>query len=64
MTRKHYRQVAEMLRQTYLLNEGYEAGTIAHIAEQFANIAKADNPNFSRDKFLEACGMTDGEWVI
>jgi hypothetical protein len=64
MTRKHYQQIAEMIRQTYTLNDGHEAGTIAHIAEQFATIAKRDNPNFDRDRFLTACGMNEGEWAI
>jgi hypothetical protein len=53
-----------MIRQTYLLNFGDNAGTIAHIAEQFATIAKRDNPNFDRDRFLTACGMNNGEWAI
>jgi hypothetical protein len=64
MTRKHYQQIAEIIRQTYLLNDGHHGGTIAHIAEEFAKVAKKDNPNFSVDKFLEACGMDDWEWAI
>lgn len=64
MTRKHYQQIADMIRQTYQLNDGHHGGTIAHIAEQFATIAKRDNQAFNRDRFLEACGITDGEWAI
>jgi hypothetical protein len=64
MTRKHYQQIADMIRQTYTLNDGHEAGTIAHIAEQFAIIAKRDNQAFNRDRFLEACGIINGEWAI
>jgi hypothetical protein len=64
MTRKHYQQIADMIRQTYTLNDGHESGTLAHIARQFATIAKRDNPNFDRDRFLTACGMDGDDWAI
>ena len=53
-----------MIRQTYLLNDGHESGTIAHIAENMAGIMAKDNPRFCRATFLEACGITEGEWAI
>jgi hypothetical protein len=64
MTRKHYQQIADMIRQTYLLNDGHESATLAHVAEEFAKIAKRDNPNFNADRFFTACGMPDREWAI
>ena len=64
MTRKHYREIADMIRQTYLANDGHESGTIAHIAENMAGIMAKDNPRFCRDTFLEACGIVEGEWAI
>ena len=64
MTRKHYQQIADMIRQTYLLNDGHESATLAHVAEQFAIIAKRDNPRFDSARFFEACGMPDREWAI
>ncbi len=53
-----------MIRQTYLLNDGHESATLAHVAEEFAKIAKRDNPNFNADRFFTACGMPDREWAI
>jgi len=64
MTRKHYREIAEMIRQTYLANDGHHAGTIAHIAENMSVIMEKDNPRFCRDTFLKACGIVNEEWAI
>ncbi len=64
MTRKHYEAVARIIRDTYEQNEGHASGTIAHIAERFAEVAQADNARFNTARFLEACGIVEGEWVI
>jgi hypothetical protein len=45
-------------------NWGGDPATLAVVAESLATICKQSNPNFSRDKFLEACGMPDGQWAI
>lgn len=63
MTRKHYRQFAEMIRREYEVYEN-DPATLASVAETLATLCKADNPNFSVEKFYEACGMPNGEWAI
>lgn len=67
MTRKHYRQAAEIIR-------GRVEDTRAHtpadlqtpclemlgvIANDFAIMFKADNSAFRRGQFLEACGLAE-----
>jgi hypothetical protein len=66
MTRKHYEQIAKMIRQERQNDDGRSAGTIASIADSLACICEADNPRFNRGTFFTACGMDeDGlEWVI
>jgi hypothetical protein len=63
MTRKHYQLLADMIRREYEVYEN-DAATLASVADTLATICKADNPRFDRDRFLEACGMPDGEWAI
>ena len=62
VTRKHFTKLAEMVRNEK--NWGGDPATLAVVAESLATICKESNPNFSRDKFLEACGMPNGEWAI
>lgn len=50
MSRKHYRIIAEAFRTNTDPKE---------IAEALAILLKADNPNFRRDTFLDACGFGD-----
>lgn len=58
MSRKHYIATAAMLnRKVAQANNVDEYATIQHIAESMADIFKADNPRFDRDRFLTACGF-------
>jgi hypothetical protein len=63
LTRKHYKAIAEIVETTtekhktegfgsLLCNEVRNSITI-ELADYFA----ADNPQFDRDRFLEACGL-------
>jgi hypothetical protein len=56
MTRKHYRQVAEMLKREIETYE-HDVKTVASIADSLATFFQADNPRFDRDKFLQAVGL-------
>jgi hypothetical protein len=62
MTRKHFKALADMIKNEK--NWGGDPATLAVVAESLATICKQSNPNFSRDKFLEACGLPDGQWAI
>jgi hypothetical protein len=62
MTRKHFQQLADMIKREK--NYGGDSATLAVVAEELAKICKANNPAFNRDRFLEACGLPDGEWAI
>jgi len=63
MTRKHYRAIAEFIR-----NNTSEIDDDIHshfmfvprnsLVFELANLFAADNPNFDRQKFLDACGIT------
>ena len=59
MTRKHYNAIAKVLRQE--LDNGAIATRetmllYVSICTNLAVTMKADNPNFSTDRFLDACG--------
>ena len=63
MTRKHYNAIAKALKdyQVAMNSMFTEAeaepiiNTVQDIALILADIFKADNPNFNRDRFAEAC---------
>ena len=59
MTRKHYNAIAKVLRSE--LDNGAIASRetmllYVSICTNLAVAMKADNPNFSTDRFLDACG--------
>lgn len=63
-TRKHYKQVAQIIRES-----GYNSVCNAddeiqdqlkeNIAGNFADMFEQDNENFDRQQFMEACGFTE-----
>lgn len=58
MTRKHYRAIAEVIRQTADNSPTFmERARVREIAEGLASVLAADNPRFQRSRFLEACGV-------
>lgn len=69
MTRKHFEQVAEIIRRraeqdSQEFGNQYH-GIIAEFADDFVRLFKQSNPRFNVAKFYEACGMDeDGCWVI
>ena len=46
MTRKHFKAIADILR--------WEEAS-SKMVTRFANFCSKENPNFSYDKFIEAC---------
>lgn len=60
MSRKHYREVAEIIKTERVANPGMSPeteATLLRVASELASMFKRDNSNFNRDKFMEACGL-------
>jgi hypothetical protein len=59
MTKKDYQAIAEVLStlaDKYQYDEG--KNIIAEVALDLADIMQDDNPRFSRETFLDACGYS------
>jgi hypothetical protein len=55
MTRKHYREIAEVLREQYRWTKGTDAEQVVRVtASELATICKRDNPRFDRARFMDA----------
>lgn len=64
MSRKHYREAASVIREVVdgakhdpAVMAAAEVDTARMIAGGLASMFKADNSNFRRDQFMEACGL-------
>ena len=58
MSRKHYREVAEIIRVAVNHAETYDGTSTARmIADEMASMFKRDNGLFDRDRFMTACGF-------
>lgn len=66
ITAKHYREVAEIIREQVERIQGRDAmfdmtgeaeATLEKVADGLARMFSADNSNFRRDQFMEACGL-------
>lgn len=53
MTKKHYKLIAQAIKDT----NGFD-GCAKRIAEALAKALAQDNPRFNRSIFLEACGVS------
>jgi len=70
MTKKHFKAFADLLESERLLaftrltaegKGGLPAmNAVEHVAQRMASLLARENPRFDRDKFLTACGLTDG----
>jgi len=62
-SKKHYvaiaREIAELLKDLEGSNAAVNA--VALLAGRLACIFKDDNPSFSRERFLQACGLSFNE---
>ena len=67
MTKKHFKQVADIIRKRAeqdreLGNGGH--GLLSEMVSDFVELFQASNPRFDVVKFYEACGMdSDGVWL-
>ncbi len=52
MKRRHFIAIAKILREYH---KSVEMGWSYDIAEAFADLCEAENPQFNREKFLTAC---------
>lgn len=52
MTRKHFKLIADTIRQTHMSVADRKA-----LASNMADSLATTNPNFKRARFLEACGV-------
>ncbi len=64
MSRKHYREVAEIIKEEYdyslalPMSEGMVIrATLVNVAGGLATMFKIDNTLFDRRQFMEACGI-------
>lgn len=62
MTRKHFKLIARALRAARPSVEGLDVH--ANCALALADALAATNPSFDRERFLRACGVTEGERMI
>jgi hypothetical protein len=62
MTRKDFEAFASIIRSNKLA--GGDAGTLANAVEELCAHFERRNLAFDLDRFLEACGMPNGEWAI
>lgn len=64
MTRKDFEAVAEIIRtnsHVVSLSTTFEEGALfagSSIADEICKVFKADNPQFDREKFQQACGFS------
>ena len=63
-TRQHYKAIAEIIREQKEHVRVFTGHMMAEaackdIAAQLADYFAKDNPRFDREKFLNACGITD-----
>lgn len=61
MSRKHYREAAEIIKRHRQISarSGDNTGVYAveGVAEELADMFKRDNSAFDRARFMEACGI-------
>lgn len=61
MTKKHYEMVAECFRWNPPRDPNGDPEVKRHhemLADELAEAFRSDNPNFDRERFLKACGVT------
>jgi hypothetical protein len=60
MTKKHYRQIAEILAADLAIAAtDAERRVVANITRSLADVLKRDNSNFDRQRFYAAVGIRE-----
>jgi len=55
MSRKHYIAIARAIRETYdAAEQDNEKDTIRYLVNKMCEVFKTDNPEFSRQRFINA----------
>ena len=61
MTRKHYRQVAKIIKDNTIINNNMMLPTLnkLNVINDLMLVFKQDNNNFNSSKFIDACSVVD-----
>lgn len=64
LSRKHYKAIAEIVKETSDQHEHPDlycwlASDTESLTNKLADYFAQDNPHFDRDRFLVACGLTE-----
>jgi hypothetical protein len=57
MSKKHYEAIAAIILAELKISDVGEKLVIEHLSEKLADYFKDDNPQFSINRFLVACGL-------
>lgn len=57
MSKKHYEQVARIIREAKEKNKESAQNAVDQVARELAIMFKMENANFNGVKFLNACGL-------
>lgn len=65
MSKKHFIQIANLLRQQMELhgNDKTARSAIEEIGRGFAKIAKQENSRFQHARFFRASGIDESAWI-
>ena len=61
MSRKHYRQVAKIIKDNTIINNKMMLPTLnkLNVINDLMLVFKQDNNNFNSSKFIDACSVVD-----
>ena len=61
MSRKHYRQVAKIIKDNTIINNNMMLPTLnkLNVINDLMLVFKQDNNNFNSSKFIDACSVVD-----
>ena len=62
LSRKHFEAIADGIKDLVSSRKelDYSDEPFINLIDDMCYMCRQDNPNFNRDKFIEACGFPDG----
>ena len=62
LSRKHFEAIADGIKDLVSSRKelDYSDEPFINLIDDMCYMCRKDNPNFDRDKFIEACGFPDG----